>query len=152
LIAFALSKLHDAPGEPADLQRIASLEIMDASRKSCHTPHRPRASGALRDSLLGKSTPWALPTATTSRITSSSRARVCGFSRIGPMGLRIASWFPTALPGTHTSAKSRDRMFPESSALMPPARQSLEKRLPSGRPRAIETRRTAASAWVPSGV
>jgi hypothetical protein len=79
--------------------------------------------------VLGKATPCARPTATTSRITSSRKARVCGFERIGPMVLRIVVVVPDRPTRKTYFCQISRRMSVESSALMPPARQAASKRL-----------------------
>src|SRR5216683_1715079 len=57
-------------------------------------------------------------------MTSSRNARVCAFSRIGPITLRIAVVVPDKpTRNTYFSQISR-RMLVESSALMPPFRQA----------------------------
>ena len=105
----------------------------DASTRSCR---RRQVVGELerapRRSPRRGSTPCARPTATTSRMTSSRKARVCGCSRIGPIVLRIVVVVPDSPTRNTYFCQISRRMSSESSALMPPARQASRNACPRG--------------------
>ena len=77
----------------------------------------------------GSATPCARPTATTSRMMSSAKARVSGLARIGPMVVRIEAVTLDIAVRKVNFCHSSSVMSAGISALMPPALQASQERL-----------------------